>query len=292
MTCQCGTMICYCCRAVIKGYDHFTQTPSGAPNTKHVLPEKGCPLFDNTADRNQNDVKAAAEIAAKETEKEIPSIDAERLRESVQQLETAGKSNQGRQQAQPPVPGRQHVQPQPPIQQVRPPPYGRQQVRPPAQVRQQVQPPAQGRQQVRPPVQGRQQGRPPAAPNVWPMDRVQDILDDRFEAALQAAANHAEQVYQGARNNPIMIGGITRNNPIVIGNNAPHNPIVIGGNFHNAPNNPIVIDQPRVAGAATHPPRPAAFNPPRPPIAAIPAQPPRQNHRPQNGGDAKRQRRQ
>ncbi|KAJ3129993.1 hypothetical protein HK098_007259 [Nowakowskiella sp. JEL0407] len=69
MTCTCGQIMCYVCRAPIKGYDHFHRQN----NNSEIIDGK-CPLFDNTAQRNTDDVKLAAERAmeeAKATNKEI-----------------------------------------------------------------------------------------------------------------------------------------------------------------------------------------------------------------------------
>lgn len=61
MTCRCKQVMCYVCRKAITGYDHFhdNRNVQGAPNSKK------CPLFDNSADRNEKDVeKAKAHILA------------------------------------------------------------------------------------------------------------------------------------------------------------------------------------------------------------------------------------
>ncbi|KAI3642263.1 hypothetical protein MP228_011818 [Amoeboaphelidium protococcarum] len=60
MTCSCGTKICYICRRVVKGYDHF-----GSGNGK----DGKCPLWDDTVQKNAQEVLKAAEEAAKELEK-------------------------------------------------------------------------------------------------------------------------------------------------------------------------------------------------------------------------------
>ncbi|KAI8922162.1 hypothetical protein DFJ77DRAFT_516476 [Powellomyces hirtus] len=55
MICHCGAVICYVCRQIVPGYEHFTQDPNDASS---------CPLFDDTLKRNENDVKEAYQKAA------------------------------------------------------------------------------------------------------------------------------------------------------------------------------------------------------------------------------------
>ena len=90
MTCtKCGTKMCYICKKQIKDYSHFDQTPAGQPATNNQRKIKRtrttgkprtendiaaciddwcycpcilvCRLWDNTVERNANDVKEAAQ---------------------------------------------------------------------------------------------------------------------------------------------------------------------------------------------------------------------------------------
>ncbi|KAF8926587.1 hypothetical protein BGZ58_011065 [Dissophora ornata] len=49
--------MCYICKKQIKDYSHFDQTPAGQQATNSKL----CRLWDNTVERNANDVKEAAQ---------------------------------------------------------------------------------------------------------------------------------------------------------------------------------------------------------------------------------------
>ncbi|KAI8848824.1 hypothetical protein BC829DRAFT_362242 [Chytridium lagenaria] len=61
MTCPtCRTMICYVCKALIAGYDHFSTDPNGRKQ-----PGKSCPLWDDAVSRNNRDVELAAQAALK-----------------------------------------------------------------------------------------------------------------------------------------------------------------------------------------------------------------------------------
>ncbi|KAF9310831.1 hypothetical protein BG003_008055 [Podila horticola] len=67
MTCpQCNTKMCYICKIQIRDYSHFDQTPAGQPQVKKNL----CRLWDDTVQRNANDVKAAAQQMIQELRKD------------------------------------------------------------------------------------------------------------------------------------------------------------------------------------------------------------------------------
>ncbi|KAG0099809.1 hypothetical protein BGZ93_005883 [Podila epicladia] len=67
MTCpQCDTKMCYICKVRIKDYSHFDQTPAGQPQVKKNL----CRLWDDSVQRNANDVKEAAQQMIQELSKD------------------------------------------------------------------------------------------------------------------------------------------------------------------------------------------------------------------------------
>ncbi|KAF9301288.1 hypothetical protein BGZ74_006887 [Mortierella antarctica] len=67
MTCpQCATKMCYICKVQIRDYSHFDQTPAGQPQVKKNL----CRLWDDSVQRNANDVKAAAQQMIQELSKD------------------------------------------------------------------------------------------------------------------------------------------------------------------------------------------------------------------------------
>ncbi|KAF9967302.1 hypothetical protein BGZ70_009997, partial [Mortierella alpina] len=71
MTCpECHTKMCYVCKKQIKDYSHFDQTPANsAPRNKNL-----CRLWENTIQRNEAEVKAAAERSMQELEAQEPSL--------------------------------------------------------------------------------------------------------------------------------------------------------------------------------------------------------------------------
>ncbi|QRV85512.1 TRIAD3 [Ceratobasidium sp. AG-Ba] len=77
MTCpKCRSLSCYVCRKVIKGYDHFDQTPQGAPQRAAGSSSK-CPLWDSVETRHADEVKRAAEAAQEEYRRLHPEIEQE-----------------------------------------------------------------------------------------------------------------------------------------------------------------------------------------------------------------------
>ncbi|KAK3805292.1 MAG: hypothetical protein J3Q66DRAFT_407690 [Benniella sp.] len=71
MTCpECHTKMCYVCKQQIKDYSHFDQTPAGQAPTN----SSRCRLWDNTVERNANDVKAAAQRALQELKASKPEL--------------------------------------------------------------------------------------------------------------------------------------------------------------------------------------------------------------------------
>ncbi|KAF9984449.1 hypothetical protein BGZ75_003960 [Mortierella antarctica] len=71
MTCpECHTKMCYVCKKEIKDYSHFDQTPANsAPRNKNL-----CRLWENTIQRNEAEVKAAAQRSMQELEAQEPSL--------------------------------------------------------------------------------------------------------------------------------------------------------------------------------------------------------------------------
>ncbi|CUA76570.1 ubiquitin-conjugating enzyme E2 G2 [Rhizoctonia solani] len=77
MTCpKCRSLVCYVCRQVIRGYDHFDQTPQGAARNPK---SKKCPLWESVEQRHADDVKQAAEAAQEEYRRLNPEVNEEDL---------------------------------------------------------------------------------------------------------------------------------------------------------------------------------------------------------------------
>lgn len=71
MTCpECGTKMCYVCKKQINDYSHFDQTPAGQASRN----SSRCRLWDNTVERNANDVKEAAQRMMEELKTNKPDI--------------------------------------------------------------------------------------------------------------------------------------------------------------------------------------------------------------------------
>ncbi|KAG9090822.1 hypothetical protein FS749_000263 [Ceratobasidium sp. UAMH 11750] len=82
MTCpKCRSLSCYVCRKVIKGYDHFDQTPPNAPQraAQSSSSKSKCPLWDSVDHRHADEVKRAAEAAQEEYRRLHPEIEQEDL---------------------------------------------------------------------------------------------------------------------------------------------------------------------------------------------------------------------
>ncbi|KAG9124036.1 hypothetical protein FRC07_013115 [Ceratobasidium sp. 392] len=78
MTCpKCRSLSCYVCRKVIKGYDHFDQTPPGA--ARRGGQSSKCPLWDSVDQRHADEVKKAAEAAQEEYRRLHPELEEEDL---------------------------------------------------------------------------------------------------------------------------------------------------------------------------------------------------------------------
>ncbi|KAF9929331.1 hypothetical protein FBU30_001692 [Linnemannia zychae] len=74
MTCpECHTKMCYVCKIKIKDYSHFDNTPAGQPAAK---PNK-CRLWEDTIQRNNNEVKAAAQKTLQELKTQDPNLAAQ-----------------------------------------------------------------------------------------------------------------------------------------------------------------------------------------------------------------------
>ncbi|KAF9340789.1 hypothetical protein BGZ91_000213 [Linnemannia elongata] len=74
MTCpQCHTHMCYVCKIKIKDYSHFDQSPAGQPAQKKNL----CRLWEDTIQRNKDEVKAAAQKTLQELQTQDPDLAAQ-----------------------------------------------------------------------------------------------------------------------------------------------------------------------------------------------------------------------
>ncbi|KAF9154151.1 hypothetical protein BG015_001727 [Linnemannia schmuckeri] len=74
MTCpQCHTHMCYVCKIQIKDYSHFDQSPAGQPAKKKNL----CRLWEDTIQRNNDEVKAAAQKTLQELQTQDPNLAAQ-----------------------------------------------------------------------------------------------------------------------------------------------------------------------------------------------------------------------
>ncbi|KAG0254266.1 hypothetical protein BG011_005864, partial [Mortierella polycephala] len=62
--------MCYVCKLKIKDYSHFDQTPAGQSQKKPGL----CRLWENTIQRNTDEVKAAAERMMQELSTQTPDL--------------------------------------------------------------------------------------------------------------------------------------------------------------------------------------------------------------------------
>ena len=69
MICSCGTMICYICRKVIKGYDHFNSNTNRTDT--HMQQTGNCPLWDDSKAKDAALVVQAAEEIAQELKNEV-----------------------------------------------------------------------------------------------------------------------------------------------------------------------------------------------------------------------------
>ncbi|KAG0053302.1 hypothetical protein BGZ83_001341 [Gryganskiella cystojenkinii] len=71
MTCpKCHSLMCYVCKAKIKDYSHFDQTPANSAPKNPKL----CRLWDDTVQRNEMDVRAAAQRAVEALHQEAPDL--------------------------------------------------------------------------------------------------------------------------------------------------------------------------------------------------------------------------
>ncbi|KAG0310165.1 hypothetical protein BGZ97_012748 [Linnemannia gamsii] len=74
MTCpQCRTYMCYVCKIQIKDYSHFDQSPAGQPATN----KNKCRLWEDTIQRNNEEVKAAAKKTLQELQTQDPNLAAQ-----------------------------------------------------------------------------------------------------------------------------------------------------------------------------------------------------------------------
>lgn len=77
MSCsKCGTKQCYVCSKTVADYQHFDSVPHGAG-------PGGCPLYDNTEQRHDEDVRKAEAAAVAELQKEHPEISVDDLKIKV-----------------------------------------------------------------------------------------------------------------------------------------------------------------------------------------------------------------
>ncbi|CAE6398806.1 unnamed protein product [Rhizoctonia solani] len=71
MTCPgCKSLVCYVCRKIIQGYEHFDQTQGAARNPR----SQKCPLWESVEQRHADDVKQAAEAAREEYQRLNPDV--------------------------------------------------------------------------------------------------------------------------------------------------------------------------------------------------------------------------
>ncbi|KAM0755017.1 hypothetical protein T439DRAFT_322072 [Meredithblackwellia eburnea MCA 4105] len=77
ITCpKCGTLSCYICRDIIRGYEHFV---NAGPNAKYTEKGATCLLWDDSKKRNADDVEAARKEHAAAVAQENPALNAEDL---------------------------------------------------------------------------------------------------------------------------------------------------------------------------------------------------------------------
>ncbi|KAF9901329.1 hypothetical protein EC991_006256 [Linnemannia zychae] len=70
MTCpQCHAIMCYVCKVQIKDYSHFDNAPAGQPSRS-----KRCRLWEDTVQRNNDEVKAAAQRTLEELKSQDPNL--------------------------------------------------------------------------------------------------------------------------------------------------------------------------------------------------------------------------
>ncbi|KAF9432423.1 hypothetical protein BGZ76_010826 [Entomortierella beljakovae] len=62
--------MCYVCKKQIKDYSHFDHTPADLPAKNKNL----CRLWDNSTERNANDVKEAAQRSILELQADMPEL--------------------------------------------------------------------------------------------------------------------------------------------------------------------------------------------------------------------------
>ncbi|KAJ3061811.1 hypothetical protein HDU98_002298 [Podochytrium sp. JEL0797] len=67
---RCQTIMCYVCKKVITGYDHFSTSPNGAPQSGNT-----CALWDNTESRNAKEVQQAFAQAVADAKKLNPGVE-------------------------------------------------------------------------------------------------------------------------------------------------------------------------------------------------------------------------
>ncbi|KAI8610261.1 hypothetical protein BC830DRAFT_1167712 [Chytriomyces sp. MP71] len=75
---RCHTLQCYVCKEVIIGYDHFATNPSG-----QVQNGKACPLWEDTAKRNSDEIERAAQAALAEAKTLNPAVNEAELKLDV-----------------------------------------------------------------------------------------------------------------------------------------------------------------------------------------------------------------
>lgn len=116
---RCKTMSCYVCSEIVRDYSHFNDSGRGGKNGN-------CPLFENTDERHESEIREAEKIAIAKIQAEIPGIDEDemkvKLSQAVEQAEKQKISRAGPARMAPgqllPIRHRMHVQPQPPAYQM------------------------------------------------------------------------------------------------------------------------------------------------------------------------------
>ncbi|KAM3424729.1 hypothetical protein BST61_g6716 [Cercospora zeina] len=72
---SCGNLQCYVCSQTVKDYNHFDQSPTGAPNANAAgASVKRCPLYDNVEERHEREIKEAEAKARAEALEANPDI--------------------------------------------------------------------------------------------------------------------------------------------------------------------------------------------------------------------------
>jgi len=111
---RCKTMSCYVCSAIVKDYSHFNDSGRGGRTGN-------CPLFDNTDERHENDIREAEKAAIAKIQAEYPGIDEDEMRVKLSQA--VEQATQKKIAAAGPAAARMVPAPIPPFMPVQIPPF-------------------------------------------------------------------------------------------------------------------------------------------------------------------------